>query len=47
MNRVKSLISRVDKWKTNIDDVSTLLDMAAENPSDAGQFHNPIHYFYC
>eukprot|EP01036_Dinobryon_divergens_P033341 gene33341-43104_t len=35
MNRVKSLISRVDKWKTNIDDVSTLLDMAAENPSDA------------
>ena len=38
MNRVKSLISRVDRWRTNIDDVSTLLDMAIENPSEAGQF---------
>lgn len=38
MNRVKTLISRVDRWRTNIDDVSTLLDMAVENPSEAGQF---------
>ena len=37
MNRVKALVGRVEYWKTSAEDVDMLLDMAVEDPSEAGK----------
>jgi hypothetical protein len=36
--RIKTLISRVEKWKTQCDDVETLLELASSDSDDAGKF---------
>ena len=48
MNRVKYLISRVDGWKSTIEDVQLLLDMAMENPSESSKrFINQSDLLIC
>lgn len=37
MNRVKALVARVEYWKTSAEDIDMLLDMAVEDPSEAGK----------
>lgn len=37
MNRVKALVGRVEYWKTSVEDIDLLLDMAAEDPDEAGK----------
>lgn len=37
MNRVKALVARVEYWKTSVEDIDLLLDMAAEDPNEAGK----------
>lgn len=34
LNRVKAMVARVDGWKTDCDDVGTLVDMAIEDPAE-------------
>lgn len=36
LNRVKALIARTDKWKSVSEDVSMLVELATESPSEQG-----------
>lgn len=35
MNRVKAMVERVDKWKSDCEDVETIIEMANETPDEA------------
>lgn len=36
LNKVKGMVERVDKWKRNCEDAEMLLELAMEDPSEAG-----------